>query len=99
MAKYPFAVFFTEETTATRVIVRANDTQKAVRQAVRETYPDAPAQGFAAVTRVANLTPRQRDGQFLPRIDGVVVSSDLCPTQDDAVEAALRFLAERAASR
>lgn len=97
MAQYPFLVSFAEEDTLFRYIVRANDAQQAKRRARKQYTEDPDSKGTGSFSRLMNLTPKQQDGRFYPRIDGTVVSPESCDTPTQAVDASLAFLHNRAA--
>lgn len=92
--QYPFAISFQEDDTARRYVVRANDSDQAVRRARREYErdPNRPPGVRGDVGRVMNLTPKQDEGKFLPRIDGTILPAAPCDDADQAVESALMYV-------
>jgi hypothetical protein len=97
--QYPYLCVFADEDKAYRYVVRANDCQQAVLRA-RKLYESDPERGpglAASLARAMNLQPKQRDGMFVPRIDGRDLGLAPQKTPKGAVDAALEWLSERSA--
>lgn len=93
--QYPYWVVFIEADETHAYLVMANDGRQAERRARRQYLEDPASGGAGSLGKVLNLDPRQRDGAFLPRISGRVVSNVPCSTREAAVQVALRFLEEQ----
>ena len=93
-----YAVYFVDDDAVRRYVVKAND-HRQVEQRSMAQYMSDPARPPGAPLgergRVANLTPKQVDGEFMPRIDGKIVPGGPMATRDLAVAAAVEFLDSR----
>ena len=96
MAKYPFRVVFADALQTYEHVVWSNDRVKAVSRARAEHLETYKQEAPEDVCRFMNLEPKQVNGEFLPRIDGTLVSTEPFASRQEAVDAALKFLRERA---
>jgi hypothetical protein len=94
--QYPFRVVFATKDDVHEYVVNANDSGQARKRARRAYEAEHGPAATGDLIRIMNLTPRQENGEFLPRIDGTLVSGESFGTRQEAVDAALTFLHERA---
>jgi hypothetical protein len=93
-----YAVYFVEPDAVRRYVVKANDHRQVEQRSIAQYMADPERPKGAPLAergRVANLTPKQVNGEFIPRIDGKTVPGGPHATRDLAVEAAVEFLDSR----
>lgn len=94
---YPFLIMYADKDSTYEYLVRANDMRKARERALRQHQEacEGPVAPDLEPSRCMELTPKQIDGKFWPRIDLRRVTEEPCDTRAEAEQAALDFLAAR----
>jgi hypothetical protein len=90
-----YAVYYVDASAVRRYIVKANDHRQVEQRSLAQymSDPERPVDApLGKRGRVADLTPKQVNGEFMPRIDGKLVPGGPLATRDLAVTAAVEFL-------